>query len=107
LVAHGRSEKCKGAVAAGAPINDIRDSLALLLRAAIADVDAVRATPLVNRAWPRGRIDEIHAVQLRITETALADVITHQRLATTEVWQAIEIARAAEITVATLHIVAF
>ena len=61
---------------------------------------------MMNRARPRSGVDEIEAVQGHFAKVPLADVKADQRLAASEVWQAVEVTGATEIAVARFHEVA-
>src|SRR6266851_4819147 len=104
-VAHRLTEQREAACAAGAPIDDLADRSTLFRRSLVGDVYAHGAITLMNRAWPRGGIDKVQAVERRFAVAARADVIADQRFASPARGEAVEIARTAEIAIKRLHVV--
>src|SRR5207244_148138 len=84
---------------------DAHQRLTLLRGRALGDVEAKRAAALVDGPRPGGGVDHVEAVQADAPEAPLADVVADQRLAVAVGRVAAEVARAAEVAVARLHVV--
>jgi hypothetical protein len=102
---HRAPEQLEGSVALRPSRENAHQRLALLAGGAVRDVEPERAAALVNRVGPRGGVDHIETVESRLSEAALLDVVGDERLAVAVGRVAAEVAGAAEIAVAGLHVV--